>query len=305
MATSSQARALAARLRALRKEAWPGRPVTQQHLADAFDVSVPAVSAWENIKNPTVPGLEKLQNYARFFATPRSLDGTAAALVELDDLTPAELARHDQLNEELMRLHTATRSPQPQPIIGQSAPVGAGFWHFADGAPVTIMCAQLPEDLRADERYASPHSPDYVELFSYADLDALMELHGHLRAANPDSQVTRILAANAKPNQLTTHLVILGGIDWNPITREALSVLNIPVTQGNRPDHGDEGAFEVVDGRQRQVFKPALRTDELGRRILVEDVGTFTTAPIPLTRNARSPFAMRCSGAESTAWFVR
>ena len=73
MATSSQARALAARLRALRKEAWPGRPVTQQHLADAFDVSVPAVSAWENIKNPTVPGL-----LARYALSCSAVDTAAA-----------------------------------------------------------------------------------------------------------------------------------------------------------------------------------------------------------------------------------
>lgn len=272
---SPQARALATRLRTLRKEAWPSRPpVTQQQLASALFVSVPAISGWENTNNPTVPGLDKLQNYARFFATPRSLEGGTPRLIDLAELTEVELVQHDQLNAELARLYAAVRSPQPASTAVSIAPVGTGFWHFADGAPVTIMCSQLPVDLRADARYADPDSPDYVELFSYADLDALMELHGHIRAANPDSAVTRVLASDAKPNLLTTHLVILGGVDWNPITREAFRRLNIPVQQGYRDEHDDEGAFTVLEGNGSFEFRPTLAT-EWGRRVLVEDVGHF------------------------------
>jgi transcriptional regulator with XRE-family HTH domain len=282
MAASAQARALAARLRALRRDAWPGRPtVTQQQLATAFQVSVPAISGWENTKNPTIPGEDKLQHYARFFATPRSVDDGVPRLIDLDELSSAELSQYDQLAEELARLHAATHSAPPST---HTAPVGAGFWHFEDGAPVTIMCAQLPESLRADEAYASPHSPDYVELFSYADLDALMELFGHVRAANPDSLVTRILAVNAKPNHLSTHLVILGGVDWNPITREALGLLNIPVAQGHRDDQDDEGAFEVIEGKETLTFRPTLRTDGEGRRVLAEDVGHFYRGPNPFNQ---------------------
>jgi transcriptional regulator with XRE-family HTH domain len=284
MAMAAQARALAARLRGLRKEAWPDRPtVTQQQLATAFKVSVPLISSWENEKKPTVPSEEKLRNYAQFFATPRSIEGGKGRLIELDRLTETELARHHELAEELTGLLVSTRE-SPMSPSSQTAPAGASFWRFDDGAPVTIVCARLPDRLRANEALASPYSPDYVELFSYADLDALMELHGHIRAANPDTLVTRILAANATPNQLTRHLVVLGGVDWNPITREALGVLNIPVTQGYRDADDDEGAFDVVEGDVRSAFRPVLRTDEEGRRVLVEDVGHFYRGPNPFNQ---------------------
>lgn len=50
--------------------------------------------------------------------------------------------------------------------------------------------AELPEHQR--ERLPEPDDPEgaYAALYAYADLDALFELHGHIRAANPASLVT-------------------------------------------------------------------------------------------------------------------
>lgn len=38
-------------------------------------------------------------------------------------------------------------------------------------------------------RTANPADPDYIALYASADLDAFVELHGHIRTANPGSQV--------------------------------------------------------------------------------------------------------------------
>ena len=38
-------------------------------------------------------------------------------------------------------------------------------------------------------KYTDLDSPDYIQLYTYSELDALFELYGHLRAANPANQV--------------------------------------------------------------------------------------------------------------------
>ena len=44
--------------------------------------------------------------------------------------------------------------------------------------------------------------PNYTELLSYADLDALVELHGHIRAENPAMDVFFKTAPNVVPDDL-------------------------------------------------------------------------------------------------------
>lgn len=70
-----------------------------------------------------------------------------------------------------------------------SRSLSAGPWRFEDGNTITVVCAQLPPDMREKMPYADRSSPDYIELYNCSDLDALFELHGHLRASNPTNQV--------------------------------------------------------------------------------------------------------------------
>ncbi len=264
----SPARDLAVRLRELRKKGWPDSPVTQPMLAKALGVSVPLISSWENRSDPKLPPSERLAGYARFFATPRSIASGRPALV--DDLTESEETLRADLERELLALRAGAVGPHGGDTrraadLG-TAPAAAGPWHFGDTAPVTIVCGsvrrggpQIPQD-----------SPDYVELDSYADLDALLELHGHIRAANPDSLVTFHDEASVTRDHLTTHLVLLGGVDRNPFTAEVLGALGVPVVQRT----GDTAAFEVTEGGHHRRFRPAIRT-EAGRRVLVEDVAHF------------------------------
>lgn len=277
--------ALARRLRRLRTEEW-GHTVTQPVLAKAFGVSVPLISSWENLKKLTIPPPQHLETYALFFSTTRSMDGGRPRLIDIDDLTESERAHREELLQELTALRARATG-----TVGDNGPgvqrtaFNTGPWHFPDGAPVTIICASLPQELRADESYTNPHSPDYVELYNYADIDALVELYGHVRAANPDSKVTFHLAA---PDQvmdrddLTKHLVLLGGVDWNPLTREMVDLLGVPVTQVGREGDRDTGAFVVEDDGRRRVFAPVLK--DKGSTILVEDVAQFVRGPNPHNR---------------------
>jgi hypothetical protein len=294
---------LARRLRALRELHWPGRKVNQSHLAEALGrdgsqpVSVPSVSSWESRTNPKVPPAARLQDIATFFATPRSFDGQAGRLLSLDEMTVQEQVAREELLQELTRLRSEalnTRAlPRPAAMIPSAdleiaQSLDAGPYRFTDSYPVNIVCAQLPQNqLDRMKPYSDPSDPDFIAMYRYTDLDALFELHGHLRAANPTTQVNLRLAHELQPDDYTgAHMVALGGVDWNQATSRVLERLQLPVKQVSRLDEDEPGAahFEVTgeDGRP-VIHRPWL--DELdGRSILREDVALFARAPSPFNR---------------------
>src|SRR5262249_34777439 len=91
---SSPQLALPRRLRALRQGHWPERRLTQQELAQALAVdfrplSVPLIASWESVTSPKIPPVARLEAYATFFATPRSIEGRPH-LLNVQDLTDEE-----------------------------------------------------------------------------------------------------------------------------------------------------------------------------------------------------------------------
>lgn len=274
--THDPARDLARRLRALRKATWPGRHITQKDLADVFGVSVPSISAWENQAQPTVPPLHRLEAYATFFATDRSVSQTPFRLLNPSHLTGDEQARHDSLLQELIELSTRAHGHEP---AADDAPGGSrDLWHFPPDQDITFVCSALPETRLELLPYTDPGNPDYVEAYRYADLDALLELHGHVRAANPDSTVHIKTPAEMTADDYSTHLVLLGGVDWNTVTAELLHRHEVPVRQLLRATDAEPGGFEVDEGGKRRLFSPELR-EERGREVLVSDVAHFYRAP--------------------------
>lgn len=277
---------LAERLRQLREQHWPGVVVTQKQLAVALGVSTPLISSWEK---GTVPPPKRLADYAQFYATRRSVERHPYRLIK--DLTQEEAEVRDGLRSELDKLREV---PPKGPSHAAASPLG-GPWAFGDTNNVSLLCAEVPKAQL--ELLANPEDPNrpYAELYSYADLDALVELFGHVRAANPRSRV--ILrktqgSGRLHSDDLTTHLVMLGGGDWNTMTDNAMA--EVPVEQISDADNPANSRFEVVKGGKTRPFAATLNA----RGNLTEDVGLFVRAPSPYNskRTLTICFAMYSKG---------
>ncbi len=273
---------LAVRLKSLRTEA-DGAALTQSQLAKALGVSPPLISSWESPGKPDLPPVGRISSYARLFCTGRSFAGGRVRLVGEDELDHDEQARRRELEEELLALRDAANGGATSPIRHTDEELRrlhSGPLFFADGRPITIVCARLPPELRRNMPYVDPAEPDYTESYTYADLDTLLELHGHIRAANPLSHIGIRADDALSADDLTTHLVLLGGVDWNLLTRDLLGRLDVPVTQHDRLGADETGAaFQVRHGDDVRIFAPKLVD---GR--LVEDVAHFYRAPNPYNR---------------------
>lgn len=280
--TEDPRQALARRLRALREQHWPGQGITQHQLGQALGgrkaLSMSLISSWESQSSPAVPPVNRLHAYATFFATPRSVESEPYRVLPLNMLTEDEQRVRAELLRELLQLRDAVRESTARPF-GDPETIG-GLWHFPDMRTITIVCALLPAELRNKFPYADPDSPDYIALYTYADLDALIELYGHLRATNPATQVNFKTAEELLPDDYTTHLVLLGGVDWNLVTRDVLRPgrVELPVRQETREDDDPEpNGFRVQENGSAKYFTPQL--DETGQ--LVEDVAHFYRGPNP------------------------
>lgn len=294
---------LARRLRALREECWPGKKVSQAQLAAVLGKSVPLISSWESQKDGlAVPPAARIQDIARFFASPRSFDGQAGRLLRPDELTVQEQAAEEKLLEELTRLRTealdargTTRRPRLTPDVTHPAtePFRAGLYRFKAGERIIIVCGQLPADRLKKIPYSDPLDPDFIESYRYSDLDALIELFGHLRAANPASRVEFRAADQLSADDYSAHLVSLGGVDWNAATSSVLEHLHLPVTQVNEWKKEQGAYFEVEEADGGKVAHHPRLEESDDRKILREDVAFFAQAVSPFNQER---FVTICNG---------
>jgi transcriptional regulator with XRE-family HTH domain len=270
---------LAQRLRDLRENRWPEVGLTQAALAKALSteehLSSATVSSWENSTSPKLPPRNRLTAYARFFATRRSIEEDVPRLLPQDALTDDERSAYEALEAELLVLRDAARKPsvKPEAAVTRS-------WHFADSGPVTLICAQLPETETGS--LANPSDPNFTELLSYADLDALMELHGHIRAENSTMDVFFKLSSSVIPDDLSGHVVLLGGIAWNDKTQRLSEMTNMPLRQVEVPEITTGEIFELDRDGGAERFLPTWGYDS---RSLLEDVGLIVRTPNPLNSN--------------------
>ena len=285
---SQDPRLLAQHLRTLRENHWPDRKITQPKLAEALGVSVPLISSWESRTNPRNPPLSRLEAYATVFASVRCFDTDPARAISPQDLSDEERRVMNDLKQELMHLRSGALSAGTAPVsTGQpdpvSAPLNGGPWRFVDGEDITIVCARWPERKLEDIPDTDVVDPNYVELLTCADLDALFELFGHLRAFNPANQVNLRIGGKLASDDLTSHLASLGGIDWNEATSSVLQKLQLPVQQ--IADWDTEGGqyFEVEGGGQDNQFRPVL--EKSGNQVILrEDVALFARAVNPFNQ---------------------
>jgi hypothetical protein len=299
---------LARRLRALREECWPGKKVNQAQLAAALggdgrrSVSVPLISSWESLVNPKVPPASRIEDIATFFATSRSFDGQTGHLLGPDEMTTEEQAERRRLLEELTRLRNeALGTPSvtwhgmtiPDSLQGIAQSLSAGPYRYEPGERITIVCGLLPQEMRDQMPYTDPRDPDYIKLYRFSELDALLELFGHLRAANSTSPVGYEAADLLTADQYQGHLISLGGVDWNPTTTRTLDRLQLPVTQVANWDKQGGAYFEVTEPDGRKIAHRPLLKDTAGRSILREDVALFARAMSPFNRKR---FVTICNG---------
>jgi hypothetical protein len=270
---------LAKRLRWLRVEKWPDVRLTQSGLAEALGaenaLSPVTVSSWESLTSPKLPPRPRLHAYARFFSTKRSIEAVPR-LLPLEDLTDDERAEFTLLEAELLELLAAALN------LTESNRTAARSWHFTDDGPVTLICAQRPDDKTALSM--DPADPNYTELTSYSDLDALIELHGHLRAENPDMVVHFTTSRHVTADDLIGHIILLGGVEWDDVTSRLNEMTGIPIRQTSDPSVGSGKLFVTEYDDNKNQFLPKWKDEEAGTE-LVEDVGLLARAPNPFNTN--------------------
>jgi hypothetical protein len=273
------ARQLAQRLRQLRQQQWPDARLTQDRLARAFstedNLAAATISSWESLSSPKLPPRHRLLAYARFFATPRSVKAEPE-LLPLEEFTPDEKSAYEKLEAELLNLRSAASGESSEEEIAFTR-----SWHFADNARLTIVCAELPPAQVGP--LGDPSNPNYTELHAYADADALWELHGQIARENPLMTVYRRIPSEVEPDDLTGHVILLGGVVWNEITGRLSEMAQLPVRQvADAKLPSGEIFVAEVDGKERQFWPKWLDGDD---GLLAEDVGLLARVRNPLNAN--------------------
>jgi hypothetical protein len=288
---------LARRLRALREDRWPGIRITQPQLARALGgVSVPLISSWESQTNPRIPPLSRLDTYAALFATVRSFDTEPGRVIAPAEMSDEERQAMNELKRDLAHLRSdamGATATATEPVVNEiSESLSSGPWRFRDGNDITLVCPQWPADKLALIPYTNIKEPDYIELLTYSELDTLFELYGHIRAANPANQVNLRSVPSLQPDDYTSHLVTLGGIDWNAVTSSAVAGLKLPVRQ--IADWDTEGGqyFEVMGEGTPAQYRPIVDNSS-NPPLLTEDVALFARGVNPF--NAKRTITI-CSG---------
>jgi transcriptional regulator with XRE-family HTH domain len=261
---------LATRLRELREREFVR--LTQSQLGQAFGtpedpLSPAAISMWENPSSGRLPPPSRLEAYALLFCTPRSFEG-GVHMLSVDELTQQEQDRREELRRELLALRDSAddREDALSPSRAQAV------WHFPDGAPITLVCDRLPDDLQPPQ--ADPGDLNYVRVSALADLDTLVDVHGAVRAQNPASQVVITAAQDLTQRDVANHLVLIGGRVWETVAPWFAGIFPIPI---DPQDPYDRGAIVVHDpeGAERG-FEYTLADGEL-----VEDIGVFARGKNP------------------------
>jgi hypothetical protein len=174
------------------------------------------------------------------------------------------------LGESRARLHT-----------GPETSLNAGPWHFDNAKSVTVVCSVLP--LQAQGPFTDPSNPNYDGIYRFADLGALFELYGHLRAANPSIQVNLIDQFEFRPPHFASDLIVLGAAGWSGTMRAVQDRLHVPVRpiEDSRCPVGEVFSVEM-DGHERR-YLPIFQESQHDS-ILKEDVALFVHAINPFNR---------------------
>jgi transcriptional regulator with XRE-family HTH domain len=284
----NQAVKLARNLRELRESTWADYELTQAQLAKALSsegrVAPATLSSWESTTSPKTPSAARLTAYARFFCTPRSLAGEPH-LIPVEDLTPTELDRFHEIESELLELF----HPEDRKV--------RRTFQF-DAGPVIVICPTAPTDVQGP--LGDIQDPNFTRLRQYGDLDALIELYGHLRSENPTLDVFHRLTSDVVSDDFSSHVILLGGIGWNKVTRRfQRAISQVPITQTNVDDLETGEVFRVDEGGKPKYFYPEYEDFGEGKELIV-DVGYIARLRNPFKVNRTLTI---CNGIHSRGVF--
>lgn len=260
---------------------------------DTSDLNLGAVSTYDDLAallqevyvRADKPSLRTLEARTRHGPTPLSKTAVAEMLKGVRPPRKAVMVsflRACGVQDDSMELWQRTWERLSRKA-GQRTPQTTTSWHFSDSGPVTLICAKLPREKTSP--LADPTDPNYTELLSYADLDAFAELYGHIRAENPTMDVFYKLSSRFSPNDLSGHMVLLGGIGWNEITERVSTMSHLPIRQVADPKIQTGEIFIVDSDGREQKFLPKWTVYPGGledRSELIEDVGLIARTPNPL-----------------------
>ena len=271
---SIPARRLAERLRDLRERGF--RPLTQKQLARAIGgsepLSIASVSLWEKPNSERLPPPQRLKAYARLFCSSRSFAAPTPRLLRDDELTDAEREREIELYEELLELReraqstgTATTIPAEELVVGHQG----SLWRFPDDSAISIVCSDAP---RADRpAYADHGHLNYSRYARHADLDALIEIVGQVRADNPRNWIRILPPKSVEYDFALNHLVIIGGRAVDDVAPWFAQGVALPTVH----EFGDTHFFTYEVGGEVREFR-STRDDDGN---LTHDVGFIARAP--------------------------
>jgi hypothetical protein len=153
--------------------------------------------------------------------------------------------------------------------VGASVQRGS-IWYFPEGRSVSIVGSDAAEP----PPYASRGHLNYSQDARFADLDALIEVFGQLRADNPTSRVRILPPGGLARDFALNDLVIIGGAAVYDTVPYFASEIPLPVARPI-PEKGTH-LFECTVGDEKREFR-----SERSGGTLVEDVGVVARGPHP------------------------
>jgi hypothetical protein len=266
--SSSPARSLADRLRDLREREYG--QCTQSQLGRVLagpgrKLSNATISQWENPDSGRLPPPQRLATYARLFCTARSFESGAPRLLRDDELTEPEREREESLYTELLELRELAKTADVTPVLFDSR---RSVWSFPDETAISMVCSDAVEP----PPYADPGHLNYSRYSRFADLDALIETFGQIRANNPRSFIRILPPESLEHDFALNHLVIIGGAASRDAARWFAQDISLPSAH----EVGETHVFKCTVAGETREFA-SLRDEGT----LVQDVGLIARGPHP------------------------
>jgi len=264
-------RRLAERLRALREQ----ERLTQKQLARVLGgsetLSIATVSLWEKPGSDRLPPPPRLAAYARLFCTSRSFEGDRPHLLSPGDLTEHERERETELYDELIALRERAGQSTAVPVTASGQ--RSAIWHFPDPIAVSVVCSDAVDP----PAYAQGSHLNYSRYARYADLDALVEVYGQVKADNSARMIRILPTSRLVQDFALNHLILIGGAASDAAS---LFAQDIPLPTAKEIPGTDPVThlFRCSIGEEKREFTSTR--DNEGN--LVQDVGLIARGPHPI-----------------------